>query len=689
MEQQTITRRSQEIQVQLLHLSDKNVRQEQKPAENIEELKASIHAQGILQNLLVRKDKNGGFDVIAGGRRLRAVVELIDEGKLQVDYGVPCLVQHGAQNDTEASLVENTSREEMHPADEFEAFRKLHKNGMSTDEIAARTGYNKRLVQQRLRLGNVAPELIQKYRAEEMDLDRLMAFTVSTDHAAQLQAYKQASERSWWSSHDVRQALTDKAVHISAGIAKFVGLKAYQAAGGEVNEDLFSELDGNYYLVNRPLVQELANKKLETKAIPLRKKWKWVETAIEVPWSLMCKYGTVKGKPGTPTEKETAQLAQLAGEEKALLASDDKKNEAAKKARAQRSLTDKIEKRRTFTKREHEIAGCMVVLDHQGHVQIHTGMIRPEDIPKPKVNGEKGAPSADNGPGEPDELDIQSPLESMDHERPQSPEAKNAKETGLPISVKEDLECIRTSIVRKHLVDNFDAAFDLLTFTLVTNLAKNGYGMDALDVRATPGLVRPHHRRENETFTKNSPAETAFEQTPVANRWLELDTRAEQWSAYVALPIEERQRLMSHAVALMLMPQLAHNHAGTHAYEATVERLKIDFAAETRPSAEILWKRVKKDLMLQSAKAVLSPEWAQKHKNDKRSQLATNMAAAYAGQDESVDEDGKSRAAAWTIPGFKPFDKRQLGSEPWLTGQPDNDAAAEQGDANNSTTDAA
>jgi len=62
---------------------------------------------------------------------------LADAGKIEADDEVPCKIRDGADA-LEISLAENSVREPMHPADEFEAFRTLVDGGMSeTDWRAA------------------------------------------------------------------------------------------------------------------------------------------------------------------------------------------------------------------------------------------------------------------------------------------------------------------------------------------------------------------------------------------------------------------------------------------------------------------------------------------------------------------------------------------------------------------------
>jgi ParB family chromosome partitioning protein len=100
-------------------------------AESIDDLAASIAVHGLLQNLTVTKKSATGktkskadtYEVVAGGRRLAALQSLAKQQKIPKDYAVPCKVVTDSAE--ELSLVENTIRQPMHPADQFEAFDRL------------------------------------------------------------------------------------------------------------------------------------------------------------------------------------------------------------------------------------------------------------------------------------------------------------------------------------------------------------------------------------------------------------------------------------------------------------------------------------------------------------------------------------------------------------------------------------
>ena len=228
--------------------SPENVRKT--PAEDaaFAELKASIAAHGLLENLLVRAaepDHDGAlrFEVVAGARRLAALQALADDGALAPDRPVPCHVMTG-DNAAELSLAENTVRAAMHPADQVEAFAKLAHAGGTVAEIAARFGVSERTVEKRLRLGNAAPELLDAYRAGEMGLQCLQAFCVTTDVQLQLAVWEELKAQHYGPSvWQIRRLLTEGRMPATSALARFVGAAAYEAGGGALTRDLFAEED--------------------------------------------------------------------------------------------------------------------------------------------------------------------------------------------------------------------------------------------------------------------------------------------------------------------------------------------------------------------------------------------------------------------------------------------------------------
>ncbi|HLO19228.1 MAG TPA: ParB/Srx family N-terminal domain-containing protein, partial [Sphingomicrobium sp.] len=129
------------IPLDRLVLSPANVRKSPASASEDAELKASIRAGGLKQNLIVCPVTGEAerFAVTADGRRLKALQELATEGAIARNCEVPCLVEE-PDAALETSLMENTVRAAMHPADEFTAMAALIDTGATVEAVAARFG---------------------------------------------------------------------------------------------------------------------------------------------------------------------------------------------------------------------------------------------------------------------------------------------------------------------------------------------------------------------------------------------------------------------------------------------------------------------------------------------------------------------------------------------------------------------
>ena len=215
------------------------------------------------------------YAVIAGGRRLAAMQALATEGALEEDHLVPCRTIGAIVAAEEVSLAENSARAAMHPADQVEAFRRLADAGSTAAAIAARFGVSERTVEKRLRLGNAAPVLLEAYRAGEIDLETLMAFAVTTDHARQTAVWETVSQQGYRpGAWQIKRLLTENRVSATSAIARFaeedergIGTEAYEGAGGKVDRDLFAEEDERGIWFDDPdLLNKLAMDSLQAAA---------------------------------------------------------------------------------------------------------------------------------------------------------------------------------------------------------------------------------------------------------------------------------------------------------------------------------------------------------------------------------------------------------------------------------------
>ena len=180
-----------------LKKSPKNVRQVPHGKAEIKALAASIAALGMLQYPVVELEVGpkgkpaGNYLVNAGEGRRLALLLRAERKEIKADEPIPCILdtEHSA---TEISLAKNAIRADMHPADQYEAFAKLHnEEGKSAEDIAARFGVTATVVKQRLKLGAVSPKLRDLYRKGEMNLEQLSVFAITEDHERQERVWKE------------------------------------------------------------------------------------------------------------------------------------------------------------------------------------------------------------------------------------------------------------------------------------------------------------------------------------------------------------------------------------------------------------------------------------------------------------------------------------------------------------------
>jgi ParB family chromosome partitioning protein len=123
--------------------------------ESLNELAASIKAQGIMQPILARELVNGGYEIIAGERRWRAA-------QIAGLTQVPVLVRKVPDNAALAmALIENIQREDLNPLEEAIGIQRLIDEFQMTHQTAAdAVGRSRSAASNLLRLLKL-PEIVQ------------------------------------------------------------------------------------------------------------------------------------------------------------------------------------------------------------------------------------------------------------------------------------------------------------------------------------------------------------------------------------------------------------------------------------------------------------------------------------------------------------------------------------------------
>lgn len=139
---------------------DRSATNPRKTFRNLEDLAASIKAQGIIQPLLVRphKSRQNGYELVFGERRWRAAALLgLDQ--------VPCIVRHDLTDAQviELQIIENVQRDDVDALEQAAGYLDLMKNHKYTiDMLMEKTGKQRTYIYSALKLLSL-PADIQKH----------------------------------------------------------------------------------------------------------------------------------------------------------------------------------------------------------------------------------------------------------------------------------------------------------------------------------------------------------------------------------------------------------------------------------------------------------------------------------------------------------------------------------------------
>jgi len=608
-----------------LKKSPKNARKTPHSEASIEAYAASIAAKGILQNLVVEPELDGDgaatgfyFVTIGEGRRLAQLLR-VKRKEIKKTEPMRCVIDT-ANDPHEISLDENVTRENMHPADQFEAFKKLaEERGFGAEEIAARFGVTPHVVRQRLRLGAVSPKLMQIYRDGDLALDQLMAFAITEDHARQEAAYERLSFNR--DASTIRRMLTETNVAAMDRRAVFVGAEKYTEVGGTILRDLFTEDRGGYFedvaLLDMLVVAKLGR---EANALMEAEGWKWAQVFLDYPHS----HGLRRTYP---------QAVELSAEDQAALdAAQAEFNSLTAQHESDEELPDEVDAR--FGELEAEIerlearrqaydpadiarCGAFVILNHDGTVRIERGFVRAEDEkPEPEAHdvsreGEGDHSVHEDGGTGPNGAGG----ESLDGEDEDADDHKPLSDILI-----RDLTAHRTLGLRLALSEQPEVAIVAVTHALSAQIFYRGADAHVLDIRPASTMLASHA-----DGIEDSKAGKAWADQHA--RWAAQMPRdvTDLWTFVVELDHDSRMALFAHCVALTVnavkLPMDRRPRAMATA-DRLAEAMSLDMTAHWRPTARTYFGRVTKPHILAAVREAVSEEAADRMADMKKQDMA-------------------------------------------------------------------
>jgi ParB family chromosome partitioning protein len=611
------------IPLNKLKKSPKNARKTPHSEAAIAAYAASIAAKGILQNLVVEPelDAEGAatgfyFVTIGEGRRLAQLLR-VKRKEIKKTEPIRCIVDT-ANDPHEISLDENVTRENMHPADQFEAFRKLSdERGFGAEDIAARFGVTPHVVRQRLRLGSVSRKLMQVYRDGGLTLEQLMAFALTEDHARQEAVHERLSHNR--DASTIRRLLTETHVAATDRRAVFVGVEAYTEAGGTILRDLFTEDRGGYF-EDVALLDLLVTAKLGREADALREGegWKWTEAHLDFPHA----HGMRRTYPH-PVElsvEDQAALEAARCEVDQLADWNQTADEIPDHVDARfcelEADIERLEaKRHAYDPDDIARGGVFVILNHDGMVRIERGFIRPGDE-KPRAEAEQAgeasvageteggdsqAPQDENGDGE-------STSDEDDDDRP------------LSDSLVRDLTAHRTLGLRLNLSEQPEVALVAATHALSAQIFYIGADAHVVGIQPIKTDLAAHADGIEDTAAGKAWADRH------AN-WARQMPRdvASLWTFVAELDHDSRMALFAHCVALTVnavkLPWERKPRALATA-DKLAEAVSLDMTGYWRPTVRTYLGRITKARILEAVREGVSIDAADQMVNMKKQAMA-------------------------------------------------------------------
>jgi ParB family chromosome partitioning protein len=413
-----------------------------------------------------------------------------------------------------------------------------------------------------------------------------MAFAISDDHKAQekcLKAMRQDCHPS-----RIREHLTEGEIAASHKLVKYVTLKAYEKAGGQLRRDLFAEDDDGVFILDPELLQTLAVAKLEKAAKAVAAEgWKWTEIRLEREWAEWNKCSRVYPEPVPLANKVAKKLAALEAEKEKLEAEWEANNdEDAEYPERLRELSDLIgdideERERVYTKEALSVAGAVVSVGHNGRCDIERGYVLPADKPK------KTAP-------------VRTALKTSDDGTTETVEVPETSTLSKPLA--ENLTLHKSAALTAELIERPDIALAYLVYTLANDVFD-------LDGHSCVGI-----RAERESFDgiEGSKAFTAIE--AAHGRWAE--TISGNPDAFLKWCLDADQSVLLDLLAFCVAASI---DAARGNHDELAAALKLDMANWFTPTAGNYFSRISKAGIIEALKAYkgsVAPAWGKAKKTD-------------------------------------------------------------------------
>ncbi|WP_238446689.1 hypothetical protein [Azohydromonas australica] len=382
------------------------------------------------------------------------------------------------------SLAENCGREPLHGSDLFYSFLSMFEQGKTVSQIADAWGISPLTVERRLKLAKISPKLMTLYRDEKIELEQLMALTLTEEHELQ--------EVTWFNSapyersaHNLRRKLTERDVPPNNPLVKFIGFSAYEAAGGNIRRDLFSDdVDFPGFMTEPALLEKLATERLQREAEAVRAEgcWQWVEVCTSFGYTDRQAFDHGHTLDVDPSEEQQQRLdaiealvSELEDQIDNLNPEDDSEAIDALEAQQREAEREREAIEQTLQQidpRDLPLAGAVVYVDQRGELAVLRGLVRVEDRKAQATQGATSSGSAGTAAGT---------------------AAAKATKPEYSERLLRQLTAHRTAALRATLADSPAVALRVLAYQLAVQTglsSRRGSGDRPVEIRADTADVR-------------------------------------------------------------------------------------------------------------------------------------------------------------------------------------------------------
>ncbi len=666
----------QSVKLSKLRLSASNVRTAPDESLQIEPFAADLEARGVLQNLLVTpvSRPRGTFEVFDGGRRWRALNMLVARGIINPDeYDVPVRVLKGDDAElTETSLAVSFHHMKLSPAEECRAFQHFLNGSTDIDAVAKRFGVTRRFIDGRLRLADLAEPIFSALANGELTLDMAKAYASTGSHERQLRVWQTYSSMVHYNADAIRRVIANDTMRANDPIALLVGVESYEAAGGVVDRDLFSNAGERW--TNPEIAQTIAAAMMEAEAkrIGEERGLAWIRpVASHSTWDAARGLHRIAlpVQPMSPAEAQRAdEIEQRMGELQQEMENEDLSEEAFTASEAEHdTLGEELEalQRRPSILPAELVSrvGAFLTLSQSGtmvldetyysETPIRVTVVEPEPVEGDNGKTEETDDGLVDGEGSGSERVRAEPTFRIEEGAatpvtagsPKEVDPDNAAPGGKALSqvLSDQLAMQRRDVLAASLIASPGLALDYMLFAMVD--ARRG-------TSSNDGTTISAHAPQDPILSTNMPGSRARDylaevRDGLDESWGASDDKVARFEAFRALGDEVKSAWLAYIVATSLDAKETYGsnrQNPLHGRMATI--LELDVASWWRPTSENFFDRVSKGSLISLLHEVGGPALSSRHASEKKTEISASCQKLFAG-DAIVEAEVKEAALKW------------------------------------------